>query len=185
MSERMREWFFWIAATILVAAGVHYLSLFAIPRVVMHRVLDRMGAANTMHFGRRPDANARAVVRPSPDILYATCPYDLSAGPLRVKASVPHGDYWSVSAFDAATDNFYVKNDRQVTGDTLEITLVKRGQKLPPLDAATESDILFSPSSKGVILFRAVIASDSDVPKLAAILRRSSCATVASRPGLR
>src|SRR5262245_52948717 len=96
-----------------------------------------MGEPNSMHFGSRPTAASRLVVRPSPDILYASCPFDLSSGPLRVTASVPHTTYCSVSAFDAATNNFFVRNDREVTGDSIELLLVRRpdlavvGQRAP------------------------------------------------------
>jgi uncharacterized membrane protein len=178
-----RAWLFLVTATILVAAAVHLGTVYAVPRLIMMRVMAKMGEPNVMHYGKRPDSSARAVVRPSPDILYASCPFDLSAGPLKVTAAVPHDNYWSVSAFDAATDNFYVKNDRQIAGKTLEIVFLKHGQALPHLDGATESDIVFAPSTKGIVLFRTVIQKDADLPKLSALLHQSHCMAVA--PALR
>jgi uncharacterized membrane protein len=185
MSERAQEWLFWIAATILVALVVHLVALYLLPRVVMMRALDRLGAANTMHVGKRPTAAARVIVRPSPDILYATCPYDLSKGPLRVTAPVIHTSYWSVSAFDANTDNFFVKNDQKTPADSVELVVVKRGQAWPKLDAAIERAILFSPSEKGLILFRAVIDDEKHLPAIDAALHQARCGTVASAPKLR
>jgi uncharacterized membrane protein len=151
----------------------------------MARALDRLDPVNTMHVGKRPDSSARAVVRPSPDILYAACPYDLSKGPLRVAAPVPHASYWSVSAFDSATNNFFVKNDRQIAGNSVELILVKRGQAWPKLDNALERIILFSPSERGLVLIRAVIDDDRHVPALSALLHQAHCGTVASAGGLR
>ena len=58
------------------------------------------------------DENARAIVRPSPDLLYAGCAFDLADGPLRIQATVPRDTYWSLSMFAANTDNFFVVNDR-------------------------------------------------------------------------
>lgn len=185
MSERGQEWIFWIAATILVAMVVHLGSLYLLPHVVMARALDRLGAANTMHVGKRPTAAARAIVRPSPDIVYATCPYDLSKGPLRVTAPVIHTSYWSVSAFDANTNNFFVKNDQQTPAASIELVVVARGQAWPKLDAAVEHVILFSPSEKGLILFRAVIDDDKHIPAIEAALHQARCGTVASAPKLR
>lgn len=185
MSERGQEWIFWIAATILVAMVVHLGSLYLLPHVVMARALDRLGAANTMHVGKRPTAAARAIVRPSPDIVYATCPYDLSKGPLRVTAPVIHTSYWSVSAFDANTNNFFVKNDQQTPAASIELVVVARGQAWPKLDAAVERVILFSPSEKGLILFRAVIDDDKHIPAIEAALHQARCGTVASAPKLR
>jgi len=185
MNERRQEWLFWIAATILIAMVVHLGSIYLLPHFVMTRALGRIGAANTMHVGHRPDSSSRAVVRPSPDILYATCPYDLSKGPLRVTAPVPHASYWSVSAFDSSTNNFFVKNDREITGNSLELIAVKRGQVWPPLDNALERIILFSPTETGLILFRAVIDDDKHLPALSALLHQARCGTVASAPRLR
>jgi uncharacterized membrane protein len=185
MSERGQEWLFWIAATVLVAMVVHLGAVYLLPHAVMARALEKLGTPNTMHVGRRPDATARAVVRPSPDILYAACPYDLSKGPLRVTSPVNHASYWSVSAFDAATDNYFVKNDQQINGDTMELILVKRGQPWPALDNALERIILYAPTEKGLILIRAVIDTEKDLPALSAMLHQARCGTVASVARLR
>ncbi len=185
MSERTQERIFWIAATILVAMLVHLGSLYLLPRVVMMGALNRLGAANTMQVGKRPTAASRAIVRPSPDIVYAACPYDLSKGPLRVTSPVIHTSYWSVSAFDANTNNFFVKNDQQAIGESIELILVEHGQALPKLGNALERVILFSPSEKGLILIRTVIDDDKHLPAIEAALHQASCGTVASATKLR
>lgn len=172
-------------ATLAIAALVHMGTVYALPRFIMARTLAIMAPANTMHFGKRPDSTSRTVVRPSPDLLYATCPFDLSKGPLRVTARVPHWTYWSVSVFDSATNNFFVKNDRQIAGDFLEILLVRPHQAWPPLDNALERVILFAPSEKGLVLFRTVIDNDKNLAALGEMLRQSRCETVATRGGLR
>jgi uncharacterized membrane protein len=178
--ERSREWYFWIAATILVAMVVHLGSVYALPRLIMTRALTRMGPPNVMHYGKRPDANSRGIVRPSPDLLYATCPYDLANGPLRVTMRVTHAAYWSVSAFDSATNNFFVRNDRQIAGDRFELVVLRRGQTLPPL-AAPESALVFSPSDRGLVLLRSVIDNERHLPALEAVLHQSHCETVAPK----
>jgi len=185
MNERAQEWVFWIAATILVAMIVHLGSLYILPRVVMMRAFDRLGAVNAMHVGRRPTAASRAIVRPSPDIVYASCPYDLTKGPLRVTAPVIHTSYWSISAFDANTNNFFVKNDQQTPADSVELIVVRHGQAWPKLDTAVERVILFSPSEKGLILIRAVVDDDKHLPAVEAALHQARCGTVASAPKLR
>ena len=185
MSEKRQDWLFWIAATILVAAIVHLGSIWLLPRVVMMRALDRLGTPNVMHVGHLPDATSRTIVRPSPDILYASCPYDLSKGPLQVTAPVVRANYWSISAFDAATNNFFVKNDQQATSDLLEVVIVQRGQPWPPLGNAVERVILFSPSERGLILIRAVVGDRKQLPAIEAALHQARCRTVASAKKLR
>jgi uncharacterized membrane protein len=180
MNGRGQQLFLWIAATLAIALVVHFATLYEIPRRIMAVTLRRIGAPNTMHFGRRPTAASRGVVRPSPDILYASCPYDLSAGPLRLTASVPHSTYWSVSAFDAATNNFFVRNDRQVSGNSFELLLMRHGGAMPPLDNVPDRAIVFSPSRRGLVLLRTVIDDDKNLPALEAMVHQAQCATVPS-----
>lgn len=182
MDARQRG-FFWVLALLLVAALVHGASVYALPRLVMMRAFSLMGTPDTMHFGKRPDASARMIVRPSPDLFYAACPYDLSQGPLLVTAPVPHDTYWSVSAFDADTDNFYVRNDRDIAGDSFALVLAKHGQALPDT-GAVEHAIAFSPSDRGVVLIRVLIADEKKLESYDRLRRAARCGTVASmRPG--
>ncbi len=79
MTTLRRNWG-WIAATLVVAAIVHVASVMATPHIIMHvtmRAIGR-GGVNTMMFGKRPTSDSRGVVRPSPDLLYSSCVYDLS-----------------------------------------------------------------------------------------------------------
>jgi uncharacterized membrane protein len=168
----------WILATLIVAAAVHLGTVYALPRIVMARALARMGPANTMHFGTPPTAADRRVVRSSPDLLYSSCPFDLSKGPLRLTARVPHTTYWSVSGFDAATNNFFVRNDTQVAGDSIEIVALRRGMKLPPSDGAPIEAVLFVPTERGVFLVRMAIGNPKDLAALESIQHQAACATV-------
>jgi uncharacterized membrane protein len=176
-----REWIMWIAATLAVAALVHLGTIVALPRLIEARVVARMGQSNAIHFGRRPDETARAVVRPSPDLLYSTCPFDLTAGSLKITARVPHTTYWSVSAFDDATNNFFVRNDRQIADDAVEIIAVRPGMAIPSPDAARARILLFAPTDKGLFLFRILINDEKKLAALDAIRRQASCGTIPSR----
>ena len=84
----LRNWP-WFVLTLAVAVSVHVVTVRLLPYAVMHVVLEKVGPMDTIRHGKRPDETSRAVVRPSPDLLYSTCPYDLAEGPLRVTAPVP------------------------------------------------------------------------------------------------
>jgi uncharacterized membrane protein len=172
-----------LAATLAVASAVFTGTIRLLPRLIEARALARFGAANTMHFARRPDASSRGVVRPSPDMLYAACPFDLANGPLRLTAKVPHSTYWSVSAYDAATDNFFVRDDRQLAGDSIEIIAIRRGMALPPLGNTPERVILFAPTERGLFLIRLLINDETQLAALDAIRHQAACETVVSPPG--
>lgn len=139
----------------------------------MHKVLARMGPVNQMQHQGRVTAQSRQVVRPSPDLLYSICPFDLAHGALHVTAKVPPGTYWSVSVFDDDTNNFFVRNDRQVKG-AIDFVL------LPPKGAAAvlpkNATTMHSPSLKGLVLFRTLIPNEAAFAKVDAVRRQAACA---------
>ncbi|MGA3003824.1 MAG: DUF1254 domain-containing protein [Acetobacteraceae bacterium] len=177
-----REWTVCLAAALAVASLVFTGTIRVLPRLIEARALARFGAPNTMHFAERPDASTRRVVRPSPDLLYAVCPFDLANGPLRLTANVPHSTYWSVSAFDAVTNNFFVRDDRQIAGDSIEIIAIRRGMALPPLGNTPDRVVLFAPTERGLFLIRLLINDETQLTALDAIRRQASCEIVVSPP---
>ncbi len=96
----LRNWR-WIAGTLLIAAVVHIASVLLLPRLIMMRTMTAMtkiATANTIFFPPRPTARARGVVRPSPDLLYSVCVYDLetAGGALRISTHDMPNTYWSI-----------------------------------------------------------------------------------------
>lgn len=173
----MRKAIAYALGVFLVAAAVHVASVWALPAIIMSRTMSRIGEAgwNTIHFGKRPDASARGVVRPSPDLLYSTCAYDLSAGPLRVRSPVPNDTYWSVSLFDDATNNFYVLDDRQAHAQkqsVVDFVIIPPEQDKEPMLPSVRS-----PSSKGLVLFRTLINNEQSLAAIDALRRQAICQT--------
>ncbi len=160
----------WILATLLLGVGLHIALVYALPQLVMMHAFSLLGAPNAMHHAPRVDASSRTIVRPSPDLLYSDCPFDLTRGPLRVNAVVPNGTYWSVSAFDSRTNNFFVLDDRDVKGD-VDFMLVAKGAAIH----AGALPVVISPSEHGVLLFRTLINDDSHFAALDAARRKANC----------
>jgi len=170
------EWIGWIVLTLAIALGVHVASVRYLPHAIMHMAISKMGAPNEIHHGKRVDETSRGVVRPSPDLLYSTCPFDLSKGTLEVQAPVPHGTYWSVSAFDADTNNFFKLNDREIGGQPLELLLLPpHGGQEPAMHIAGQL-VVRSPTEHGLILFRTLINNDKNFAAIDATRRQARCA---------
>jgi len=166
----VRGWIGWTAATLVVALAVHFASMWYLPRLVMSRALAQMGAVNTIHHGKRADASAHGVVRPSPDLLYSVCPFDLSRAALRVTAPVPPGTYWSVSMFDDATNNFFVLNDAHANGAVDLIVVPADWEKPMPYR------LVRSPSVRGLVVFRTLINDERNLAAIDAARRKAKCA---------
>ncbi|MFN8949377.1 MAG: DUF1254 domain-containing protein, partial [Alphaproteobacteria bacterium] len=69
----------WILFTLVLAAVTHVIVVSQLPTFIMGRVMAAIGngAPGNITFSDRPDETARRVVRPSPDLLYSVCIYDV------------------------------------------------------------------------------------------------------------
>jgi uncharacterized membrane protein len=178
MAWLKRDWPFVVAA-LVIAAIVHVGSVMAIPRLVMWRatgLMARSAGFNTMSHAVRATWRSRAVVRPSPDLLYSSCPFDLSAdgAALHVRASGMPNTYWSVSVFDADTDNVYVLNDRQAKDGGVDFVLV--GPNTGILDRTSSAPPqVWSPTAHGVVLFRTLIDDETRFAEIDSDRKHAAC----------
>ncbi|MEW6271922.1 MAG: DUF1254 domain-containing protein [Thermodesulfobacteriota bacterium] len=169
----------WIARLVALAAGaalVHVLVVRLVPWAVMGLAIagiERRAGVNTAVFAPRADETSRTIVRPSPDLLYGTCAFDVREHPLRIRAEVPRDTYWSLSMFAANTDNFFVVNDRQAgAGGTVDLVLARRGV---PVQVPAGARLVEAPTGRGLVLTRTLIASPERLDELDRARRRLSC----------
>jgi uncharacterized membrane protein len=174
----MMRGIFWLAFVGMVAVGVHLVTVAAVPSLIMSRVMAAIGGEGSgrILFSDRPDETARRVVRPSPDLLYSICVYDVSKNPLRITTGAPTGTYWSVSFFADNTDNFFVFNDTKAQGKSGTILLIGRGQQLPAQEGAAM--VVSAPSPRGLVLFRTLISDEARLPEIDRQRREARCEVI-------
>jgi uncharacterized membrane protein len=159
-----------VVAFVVIAALTNVAAVAALPRVinvvVMHQIAKQAGGENRALVAPRPDADARGVVRPSPDMLYTACVFDVSERPLRITAPVPDS-YVSISGFAADTTNFFALNDAHfpagANGERILDVILAR-EPLPASHAGAR--VVIAPSSRGLVLFRSLITSETGLPRL-------------------
>jgi uncharacterized membrane protein len=171
----------YIAGILVLAVGFHLATIWLMPRVLLAGMTTAMQIDGTslnelVHPSRRT-AEDRTIVRPSPDMLYSICLYDLSGGPIRIATATMPDTYWSLSGFAANTDNFFIVNDRQAGGRPVDILINHLGQGRA--QGASSADF-YSPSMRGVILLRMVIENDLELPALEAARRGVVCQSAPS-----
>jgi hypothetical protein len=154
-----RRWAMRAAMVVAIAAAVHVLAVWAVPRVIMSRVLASTGAAGGGVFlPPMTDATQRRIVMPSPDLLYATCAFDLGTAPLRIRADPKAPGYWSIALYASNSDNFYVLNDRQAGGRAVDLLLVGPAAYAAAPAVPDGAALVTSPTARGLLLMRVLVA---------------------------
>lgn len=168
-------WLRWGAFTLILAAVIHWFAVANAPTMIMSRVTSAIGAkgTNKITHGERATAASRTIVKPSPDLLYSQCVFDVTRRPLKITTAAPTGTYWSVALYAANTDNFFVLNDTQANGQPATIVLMGSGQTVPPQPEGTR--IVTAPTGRGVVLFRTLINDNTHEADLDEQRRAAKC----------
>ncbi len=169
------KWLKFGVITLCGAALVHWAAIAYAPELIMGRVLAARAEqdAYTIAHAERSTASSRRIVRPSPDLLYSSCLFDVSKHPLKVVTAAPTGTYWSVAFYAANTDNFFVLNDTQAKGIPTTIVIAGRGQTVAPQGPG--AIVVSAPSDKGLVLFRTLINNDTRLAELDQQRRAAKC----------
>ncbi|MBW2256836.1 MAG: DUF1254 domain-containing protein [Deltaproteobacteria bacterium] len=153
----------YLAAALVASVLVHLCTVMAVPYAVMLLLkVDTEAEPNRVHHGPLVTAETRDVVRPSPDLLYSACPFDLSDGPLQVTVADD-------------TDNFFVLNDQQIETDNVAIVLVTKDQDYT---AKPAERVVIAPSVEGVVIFRMLIEDRNALDEVFEIQRQADCRPV-------
>lgn len=168
----MRRWLLPLLAGVVAALAAYHLALVQAPRFLMAAAVKRVGQAgmNRMFHGPLATDKARAVVRPSPDLAYSSCPFDLGHGPIRVDVPTMPSPYWSLSVFDARTDVAFVRNNRDTGGQGVSIVLARPGQATPP-----GADVVRVNGDRGIALVRTLVEDRARFAQIDGARRQARC----------
>ncbi|HEX7693016.1 MAG TPA: DUF1254 domain-containing protein [Sphingomonas sp.] len=186
----MRRWVLPLVLGFVLAFVGYNFALGQFPRVLMTLATGRIAGASggrtfgAMVFGGSPGGpranvlthapvatdKARMIVRPSPDLAYSSCPFDLSKGPVLVDVAPVPAVYWSLSVFDERTDAAYVRNNVEADGQPIRIAIAQAGQPVP--DGMT---VVRVKGSSGIALIRILVQDRRQFAAIDAARRQSSC----------
>jgi uncharacterized membrane protein len=157
---------------ILVAVLAYDLALMATPRLLMAAAFDRISAGGVNRFTFTPLATdrSRAIVRPSPDLAYSSCPFDLADGPLLIDVPPVPASYWSLSVFDAETDVAFVRNNVDAAGAPIRAAVALSGQTVPSGYARVAVD-----RPRGIALVRILVEKRDAFAAIDAARRQARC----------
>jgi len=157
---------------ILTAVVFYYVTIWATPYYVQNKLASiNAEYINKPRFGDQPTPeNSRVVPLPNPDFLYSSINYDLKDEVLKISGIVPDSTYWSISAYQENTTNYFVQNEEQVKAK-FEYYLAPEGSTSEALKNIPKEKIIYSPTTKGLILFRYLVSKAYPIQKLSELQR--------------
>lgn len=175
------RWRVHLTIALLLAALTHALTVWALPRVIMDRIITLGGgdavaqrSGTGVYLPPATDHTQRRIVMPSPDLRYATCAFDLSARPLRISLDTDYPRYWSIALYAANSDNFFVINHRDAKDGRVDLLLLgptageTQDTRFPPAIPR-----ITSPTARGFLLMRLLVNDDPAVGAAAERARQS------------
>jgi uncharacterized membrane protein len=143
----------WLIGTLSLALSLHLVGVYALPYLIMHRVMgafeQQAGGVNRMIHTPPSTHLSRTIVKPSPDLLYSVCVYDVIKGDVKITVP-PYNSYISVAVYQANSDNFLIS--------AKDILLTK--------DA---------PSQKGIVLIRYLVQDEGDIVEAKKAQSKAKC----------
>ena len=177
----MIRWLFTILGGIVLGGIVHLVSVLALPRVATNDAYSRLTQISRVNdVTMLPLAQPRNALMPFQDPAFATavCRYDLSGGSIKLTVPVNQA-YTSVSFYTRNEVPYYAINDRSAGRKVIELDLMTAEQHadLPEDEDVTAADrlIIESPSTRGMIVLRALAPEPGLMPMARRALANAQC----------
>ena len=164
---------------LLTGGIVHVLSLLMIPALATQDAYGRLENVTSAN-GFRPlpkSAAGEAVPFLDPAFSYRFCRYDLLDGPIRIRTDVMQ-TYVSLSFYARDSVAFFAINDRSAVDGKLDVLLYTTDMPPPELENGQlppSTIALPAPTATGLIVLRALPASDARRETVERVLDRAQC----------
>ncbi|MEL7445725.1 MAG: DUF1254 domain-containing protein [Pseudomonadota bacterium] len=167
----MKSWLAPLCVAAAFAVTSHLAIIYSAPDLIMGRAMAMIeGRGAQLHqffLAERTTPQTQSVVRPSPDLAYSVCLFDLDEASQGLQVTMAETQrYSSLSFFDASTVNFRtIRGD----GDAVDVRL------LPPGVSSNDSEAIIAPTTKGLILIRRLAPTLADYRNVVEIAADDAC----------
>lgn len=173
----------YVAAAVILAALVHFVVVLAAPLVATDDAFDRLAARAAVNAtALLPQAGPGERVLPfaDPAVAMSVCRFDLTAGPIRVRAPVARS-FASISFHTRRGLIFYSLTDKAATHGVIDAVLGTQDQVQALAESDNEEDPsrdlrVAAPTREGYVLMRAFSDLPSLYPQAEAEAGRLACA---------
>lgn len=158
----------YIALAVVLAGLIHVVAVLTLPMLAprdAHARLAALGPTNAII--QLPPLKPGQQVMPNmaPDVRYAMCLFDLSDGPVHLRANIPD-ELWLIAFYTPIGENFYTVVGADMKRGNVDLVVTTGDQSVA--DATGDSPealenllVVNSPASKGIALIRAPLAGPS------------------------
>lgn len=172
----------YIALCIVLAGLIHVIAVLSLPILAprdAHARLAALGSANTLIQLPPPEPGRQVMPLMAPDVRYAFCRYDLSEGPVRLKARIADGN-WLIAFYTPLGENYYTvvggdlkRPDVDLIVATEDQTIAEVGVDSP--EAFDNVVVVSSPVVEGIALVRAPLTGQSRSAEAERALKATYC----------
>ena len=172
----MRRFIPGLVILVLTALVTHFLVLKAIPSFVMSKARTAFQERGMpLHHwvgSSRITPQTQTVVRPSPDLAYVICLFDVRDGPVLISA--PTWDaYGSLSIFDEQTNNIYVTSLKTSDAAPSQIVLARPGYSEP--GGTTNGMPIVTMKGEGLALVRRLAPTVQAYERASGLIGEAKC----------
>lgn len=173
-----------LALGLVLGGIVHLGAVLAIPALTRPNADERLATLAPRHVMTplpTPEPGSTSLPHRDPAAVVAVCRYDLSAGPLRLRAT-PGDAFMSFAFYTPSGGVFYAMTDRSALRGVIDLLVVtqqqlERLEEGDPEDEPVRELRLVSPGPAGFVTVRALALEPGLQPEAEARVRAATCAT--------
>ncbi|MBM3544698.1 MAG: DUF1254 domain-containing protein [Alphaproteobacteria bacterium] len=172
----------YIALGLVLAGLIHIVAVLTLPLIAPRNAqarITQLGPVNTMIQIPAPAPGRQVMPMMAPDVRYATCRYDLSNGPVRLRARNAD-DLWFIAFYTPEGSNFYTVTGSDMKKAEIDMVISTADQTVheAEVDAPEFFDnlvVVNSPTTEGIALIRAPLSGPSGAARAERLLGATSC----------
>ena len=172
----------YIALCVVLAGLIHIAAVLTLPMLAprdAHARLAALGPANKMIQLPLPAPGRQVMPLMAPDVRYAICRYDLSKGPVRLKARIADGN-WLIAFYTPLGENYYTVVGGDLKRPDVDLIVAMSDQTVAEVgvDSPEEFDnvvVVKSPVEEGIALQRVPLPGHSRSVEAERALKATYC----------
>jgi uncharacterized membrane protein len=174
----------YIALCVVLAGLIHIAAVLTLPMLAprdAHARLAALGPANKMIQLPLPAPGRQVMPLMAPDVRYAICRYDLSKGPVRLKARIADGN-WLIAFYTPLGENYYTVVGGDLKRPDVDLIVAMSDQTVAEVgvdspEAFDNVVVVNSPVEEGIALVRVPLTGQSRSVEAERALKATYCGT--------